>query len=149
MLSVINIENKLCIELKINHCHLYILLYNEIVKSYIIKIYSLNGILVGESDYCLINNFDVDRDGNILIGYFKEHKIDIFNPSIKKKINEIKIDINPFIDSSDNFNKINTINNNSEEIPIFQSFYYQPINNSVYCSFSNGYLIKKYIGSEK
>ena len=149
LLSVINIENKLCIELKINHCHLYILLYNEIVKSYIIKIYSLNGILVGESDYCLINNFDVDRDGNILIGYFKEHKIDIFNPSIKKKINEIKIDINPLIDSSDNFNKINTINNNSEEIPIFQSFYYQPINNSVYCSFSNGYLIKKYIGSEK
>ena len=151
LLSVINTENKLCIELKINHCHLYILFYNEIVKSYIIKIYSLNGILVGKSDYCLINNFDVDKDGNILVGYFKEHKIDIFNPSIKKKINEIKIDIYPLINSSDNSNKIenNTIDNNSEEIPIFQSFYYQPSNKSVYCSFSNGYLIKKYIGSEK
>ena len=150
LLSAINIENNLCIELKISHCYLYILFYDEKMKSYIIKIFSFNGILVGKSDYSLINNIDIDKYGNILVGYFKEHKIDIFNPSIQKKINEIKIDNNSINDKNQlNKDKNNEIKDNSEEIPIFQSFYYQPSNNSIYCSFSNGSLVKKYIGPEK
>ena len=150
LLSAINIENNLCIELKISHCYLYILFYDEKMKSYIIKIFSFNGILVGKSDYSLINNIDIDKYGNILVGYFKEHKIDIFNPSIQKKINEIKIDNNSINDNNQlNKDKNNEIKDNSEEIPIFQSFYYQPSNNSIYCSFSNGSLVKKYIGPEK
>jgi len=137
LLSVINIENTICIELKISLCYLYILFYDEIRKSYIIKVYSVNGILVAQSDYGLINNIDCDKEGNILVGYFQDYKIDIYNPSIQKKIYELRID-NSQIDTKDDIS-------NSKQIPIFQSFYYNPINNSVYCSFSNGSLIKKFI----
>ena len=100
----------------------------------------MNGILVAQSDYNLINNIEIDKEGNILVGYFKEDKIDIFNPSIQRKIKEIKIEVDSLIG-----NKIK----NKDSILIFQSFYYQPVNNSIYCSFSNGYLIKKYMGKEK
>ena len=137
LLSVINIENTICIELKISLCYLYILFYDEIRKNYIIKVYSVNGILVAQSDYGLINNIDCDKEGNILVGYFQDYKIDIYNPSIQKKIYELRID-NSQIDTKDDIS-------NSKQIPIFQSFYFNPINNSVYCSFSNGSLIKKFI----
>jgi hypothetical protein len=137
LLSVINIDNTICIELKISHCYLYILFYDEIRKSYIIKVYSVNGILVAQSDYGLINNIDCDKEGNLLVGYFQDYKIDIYNPSIQKKIYELRID-NSQIDSKDDII-------DEEQIPIFQSFCYNAINNSVYCSFSNGSLIKKFI----
>ena len=137
LLSVINIENIICTDLKISLCYLYILFYDESKKSFIIKIYSVNGILVAESDYGLINNIDCDKEGNILVGYFLDYKIDIFNPSLQKKIYELKFD------NSQIYN-INNISN-SEQFPIFQSFSYNEINNSVYCSFSNGCLIKKFI----
>ena len=137
LLSVINIENTICIELKISLCYLYILFYDEIRKSYIIKVYSVNGILVAQSDYGLINNIDCDKEGNILVGYFQDYKIDIYNPSIQKKIYELRID-NSQKDTKDEIS-------NSKQILIFQSFYYNAINNSVYCSFSNGCLIKKFI----
>ena len=140
LLSIINIENNICIELKISNCHLYILFFDEKKRSYIIKVFSMNGILVAQSDYNLINNIEIDKEGNILVGYFKEDKIDIFNPSIQRKIKEIKIEVDSLIG-----NKIK----NKDSILIFQSFYYHPVNNSIYCSFSNGYLIKKYIGKEK
>ena len=142
LISIINAENKICIELKINHCHLYFLFFDEIMQSYIIKVFSMNGILVAQSDYGLINNIDVDKEGNILVGYFKEYKIDIFNPAIQRKINEINIEIDPLIGNSSKKKE------NSDNGPIFQSFYFQPINDSIYCSFSNGYLIKQYIGKE-
>ena len=134
LLSAINIENTICIELKISLCYLYILFYDEIRKSYIIKVYSVNGILVAQSDYGLINNIDCDKDGNILVGYFQDYKIDIYSPSIQKKIYEIKFDNSQIYNTS-----------NSDQIPIFQSFSYNSLNNSVYCSFSNGCLIKKFI----
>ena len=102
----------------------------------------MNGILVTQSDYGLINNIDVDKEGNLLVGYFKEYKIDIFNPAIQRKINEINIEIDPLIGNSSKKKET------SEGGPIFQSFYYQPINDSIYCSFSNGYLIRQYIGKE-
>ena len=137
LLSVINIENTICIELKISNCYLYILFYDEIRKSYIIKVYSVNGILVAQSDYGLINNIDCDKEGNLLVGYFQDYKIDIYNPSLQKKIYELRID-NSQIDTKDDISS-------SEQIPIFQSFSYNAISNSVYCSFSNGCLIKKFI----
>ena len=101
----------------------------------------MNGILVAQRDYDLINNIDIDSEGNILVGYYKKYKIDIFNASIQRKIKEINIEMDSLIDGNNNKNKDN--------IPIFQSFYYHNENNSIYCSFSNGYLIKRYIGKEK
>ena len=147
LLSIINAENNSCIELKISHCYFYILFFNEKRKSYIIKVFSMNGILVGQSDYGLINNIDIDKEGNILVGYFKNHKIDIFNPSIRKKIKEININIDDLIGNNNIKNK--EIISDSEDLPIFQSFHYLPNNNSIYCIFSNGYLIKKVIDKEK
>ena len=101
----------------------------------------MNGILVAQRDYDLINNIDIDSEGNILVGYYKKYKIDIFNASIQRKIKEINIEMDSLIDDNNIKNKDN--------IPIFQSFYYHNENNSIYCSFSNGYLIKRYIGKEK
>ena len=142
LISVINIENKLCINLKINYCYLYILFFEKNKKSYIINVYSVNGTLVAQSDYGLINNIDIDNEGNILVGYFKEDKIDIYNPSIQKKICEVKIETTSLKDKE---NIINKEVDNLEQKHIFQSFYYQQSNKCAYCSFSNGLLIKKYI----
>ena len=141
LLSIISIEYNICIELKLSLCYLYILLFDSKRKKYIVKVYSMNGILVAQSDYDLINNIDIDSEGNILVGYYKKYKIDIFNASIQRKIKEINIEMDSLIDGNNNKNKDN--------IPIFQSFYYHNENNSIYCSFSNGYLIKRYIGKEK
>ena len=134
LMSIIHTDNQICIELKINFCHIYTLFFDEKKSEYIIKVYSLNGILEAQSNYDLINNIDFDKDGNVLVGYFKEHKINVFNPSLQRKIKEIIID---FPDDS------------SSDDVLFQNFHYQDYNNTVYCLFSNGFFIKKYIGRER
>ena len=101
----------------------------------------MNGILVAQSDYGLINNIEIDKEGNVLVGYFKEHKIVILNPSIQRKIKEIKFNVD-YLCGNNDLEK-------GDNIPIFQTFHYQPLNDSIYCFFSNGNLIKKFIGKEQ
>ena len=45
---MINIENKFCIDIKIKHYYLYILLYDEIKKNHVVKVYSVNGLVVAQ-----------------------------------------------------------------------------------------------------
>ena len=144
LLSMIDINNKICIDIKVEHYYIYLLLFDEIKQKYIIEIYSLNGILVGKSDYDYINNFNFDKDGNLLIGYYKKNYIDIYEPSLMKKIGEyIIIDEESKILNGDK--KILQLN---EKISIgddtlVTNFYYNKCDNSVYFSLSNGYLFCK------
>ena len=95
LLTVINIENKFCIDIKINHYYLYILLYDEEKKNHIVEVRSVNGLIVAKTDYSLYNNIDFDKDGNLLVGYAKEKKIVVYNPPITKILSEI--DLNQII----------------------------------------------------
>jgi hypothetical protein len=145
LFTMIEIPNQICIDMKVEHYYLYVLLFDEIQQKHIVKIYSLNGIEVGKSEYDYINNFNFDKDGNLLIGYFKKNYIDIYDPSLTYKICEIHLIVNEQskILSYDKKNiKVN------ENIPIgedvlFMNFCYDKFNNSVYCSLSNGFLFCK------
>ena len=150
LLTMIDLKiNKFCIDIKINHCFLYILFYDEKVKKHIIQIYSVNGIKVGEGDYNYINGYSFDKTGNVLVGYYKENKIEVFNPAMTKKIDEISInylnkkntnELNPRKRrSSKKFSIDKTI---SEEV-LFTDFIYEKDSNSLYCCFSNSQIIKK------
>jgi len=144
LLSMININNRICIDIKVEHYYIYLLLFDEVKQKYIIEIYSLNGILVGKSDYDYINNFNFDKDGNLLIGYYKKNYIDIYEPSLMKKIGEyIIIDEESKILSGDK--KVFQL---KEKISIgddtlVTNFCYNKCDNSVYFSLSNGYLFCK------
>ena len=72
LLSVIDLSNNVCIDIKVEHYYLFVLLFDEIKQKHILKIYSLNGIEVGKSDYDSINNFDFDKDENIFIGIIRK-----------------------------------------------------------------------------
>ena len=150
LLTMIDLKmHKFCIDIKINHCFLYILFYDEKVKKHIIQIYSVNGIKVGEGDYNYINGYSFDKTGNVLVGYYKENKIEVFNPAMTKKIDEISInylnkkntnELNPRKRrSSKKFSIDKTI---SEEV-LFTDFIYEKDSNSLYCCFSNSQIIKK------
>ena len=144
VLTMIDINNKICIDIKVEHYYIYILLFDETKQKYIIEIYSLNGFLVGKSDYDYINNFNFDKDGNLLIGYYKKNYIDLYEPSLMKKIGEyIIIDEESKILNGDK--KAFQLN---EKISIgddtlVTNFCYNKCDNSVYFSLSNGYLFCK------
>ena len=146
LLTVIDITNKICIDIKFEHYYLYALLFDEIKKMHIIKIYSLNGIEVGKSDYDYINNINFDKEGNLLIGYYKNNYIDIYDPSLINKIGEIYLIINEQskILGNDKKNNIKLKENISigEDI-LFMNFCYNKYNNSVYGSLSNGIMFCK------
>ena len=144
LLTMINIENKFCIDIKINHYYLYILLYDEIKKSHVVKVYSVNGLVVAKTEYNMINNIDFDKNGNLMIGYAKEKKIEIYNPSLSKKIEEIDFS-QPTI--------IKLKKNKTKEISFKDTFFlnyiYQSENSSIYCYFSNGSLIQKFLDTNQ
>jgi hypothetical protein len=94
LFTIIEIPNQICIDMKVEHYYLYALLFDEIQQKHIVKIYSLNGIEVGKSEYDYINNFSFDKDGNLLIGYYKKNYIDIYDPSLTCKIGEIHLIVN-------------------------------------------------------
>ena len=144
LLTMINIENKFCINIKINHYYLYILLYDEIKKSHVVKVYSVNGLVVAKTEHNMINNIDFDKNGNLMIGYAKEKKIEIYNPSLSKKIEEIDFS-QPTI--------IKLKKNKTKEISFKDTFFlnyiYQSENSSIYCYFSNGSLIQKFLDTNQ
>lgn len=61
LLSMIDISNYICIDIKVEHYYLYVLLFDEIKQKHIVKIFSLNGIEVDKSDYDYINNINFDK----------------------------------------------------------------------------------------
>ena len=95
---------------------------------------------MAKTDYNLYNNIDFDKDGNLLVGYAVDKKIDVYNPAITKKIKEIDL------------NQLTLVKKKKKEIKeikvedtFFLNFIYQSENSSVYCYFSNGNLIQKYM----
>ena len=143
LLTVINIENKFCIDIKINHYYLYILLYDEEKKNHIVEVRSVNGLIVAKTDYSLYNNIDFDKDGNLLVGYAKEKKIVVYNPPITKILSEI--DLNQIILKKKKKKETKEIKEiNVVEDTFFLNFIYQKENSSIYCYFSDRNIIQKY-----
>ena len=140
LLTMINIDNKFCIDIKINHYYLYILLYDEIKKSHIVKVYSVNGLVVAKTEHNMINNIAFDKNGNLMIGYAKEKKIEIYNPSLSKKLEEIDLSQPTIIKLKKNKKK-----EISFKDTFFLNYIYQSENSSIYCYFSNGSLIQKFL----
>jgi hypothetical protein len=141
LFTIINIPYQTCIDFKLENFYLYVLLFDEIKQKHIVKIYSLNGIEVGKSDFNYINNFNFDKDGNLLIGYYKKNYIDIYDPSLTVKIGEIHLIINKQskILSNDKKKNIKLKENISigDDI-LIMNFCYDKINNSIFFSLSNG-----------
>ena len=150
LFTMIVLDNEICIDIKIQHYYIYTLLFDEKKQKYILKIYSFNGIEVGKSDYNYINNFNFDKDGNLMIGYYKKDYIDIYDPSLVNKLGEIPLIINEQtkILSSSKKNNVKIDGNIAigDDI-LFMNFYYNKFNNSIYCSLSNGFLFCKFLNN--
>ena len=137
---MINIDNQFCIDIKINHYYLYILLYDEIKKSHVVKVYSVNGLVVAQTEYNMINNITFDKNGNLMVGYANEKKIEIYNPSLTKKIEEIDLSQPTYIKL-----KKNKVKEIQVKDTFFLYYLYQSESHSIYCYFSNGNLIQKFL----
>ena len=141
LLTMIDIGmNKFCVDIKISHCFLYILFFDELEQKHIVQVFSVNGIKVGEGNYNYINGFYLDKIGNVLIGNCTENKIEVYSPSMTRKLDEIILD-----------NKIEIKNNKkikkAENIDKFEKTYlidfsYDKENYSLYSCFSNGQITK-------
>ena len=140
LLTMINIDNQFCIDIKINHYYLYILLYDEIKKSHVVKVYSVNGLVVAQTEYNMINNITFDKNGNLMVGYANEKKIEIYNPSLTKKIEEIDLSQPTYIKL-----KKNKVKEIQVKDTFFLYYLYQSESHSIYCYFSNGNLIQKFL----
>ena len=145
LLTVINFENKICIDIKLNMSHFFCLFFDENENQHCVEVYSVNGIRVAKSDFGLINNIDFDGSGNILIGYFKEARIDVFNLALTKLIFKISLKDILFNSRNKKGKKENKTNYFKAEMDIFQSFIYDKDSKAVFCFLSNGYLAKKYV----
>ena len=153
LLTMIDLNvNNFCVDLKISHCFLYILFYDESVKKQIVQIYSVNGLKVGEGSYNYINGINFDQFGNVLIGHYKENKIEVYNPSITQKLDDINIDLkhqsgkkisNDQSAKKRRSSKRLSVDKNLTEEIYFTDFIYDKMSNMLYCSFSNGQMIKK------
>ena len=139
LLTVINIDNKFCIDIKIKHNYLYILLYDEIKKNHVVEVRSVNGIIVANTEYSLYNNIDFDKDGNLLVGYAEKKKIIVYNPALTQKLKEI--DLNQITLEKKKKKETKEI---EVQDTFFLNFTYQSENSSIYCYFSNRNLIQKY-----
>ena len=142
LLTVINIEQQFCIDIKINHYYLYILLYDEVKHNHIVEVRSVNGLVVGKTDYNMYNNIVFDKDGNLLIGCAVQNKIEVYNPSLTKKIKEI--DLNQFTIVKGKKKETQEI---TYKDTFFLNFTYQEENSCIYVYYSNGQLIQKYLDS--
>lgn len=129
VLTAIDLVNEICFDIQINNCFMYTMLYNEKVGKYNIKIFSLNGIEVYKGDYDYINNFSIDENNNVLVGYYKENKIKIFNQTMQKEITQIDIESKK--------NKTKNV-----EKPMFMNFVYKKELQGVICTFSNSDVVK-------
>ena len=125
VLSAIDISNQSCFELKISSNFIYTLLYDEIVKKYTVKMYTMNGSEVHRGDYDYINNMEIDENGNVLVGYFKENVIKVFDATMQKVIKTIEIE-----------------EEKTERDAMFMSFVYKEELGGAICIFSNSDIVK-------
>ena len=141
LLTMIDIGlNKFCVDIKISHCFLYILFFDECEKKHIVQVFSVNGIKVGEGNYNYINGINLDKIGNVFIGNYLENKIDVYSPSMTRKLDEIILENKIEIKNNKKSKKNENIDN-SEEV-YFIEFIYDKENNSLYACFSNGQMTK-------
>ena len=95
---------------------------------------------MAETQHNIINNITFDKNGNLMIGYPNEKKIEIYNPALTKKIDEIDFSQPTFIKI-----KKNKVKEIQVKDTFFLYFFYQNESNSIYCYFSNGNLIQKFL----
>ena len=101
ILACVDIGSCFVYEMKIRNGYLYTLMYNDYIKQFNMKVFTLNGIEVCESEGDLINGFDIDDDGRVLVGYYNnvikvyradmkvvEKEIDLYEERKKKGIIE-------------------------------------------------------------
>ena len=101
---------------------------------------------MAQSKYDIYNNIDFDKDGNLLIGLSTERKIEVYNPALTKTIKVI--DLKDLNFESKITKKKEEKEKGKEDIDIyFMDFKYQKENSSIYCYFSNGFVIQKYLES--
>ena len=75
-----------------------------------------------------------------MVGYAVDKKIDVYNPAITQKIKEIDLNQLTLMKKKKKERKEIKV-----EDDFFLNFIYQSENSSVYCYFSNGNLIQKYM----
>ena len=157
LLSMIDLhKNKIPINIKISHCFLYILIFDNLIKKHIVEIFSVNGIKVGEGKYDYINGIDIDKNGNLLIGYYKTNKIEIYNPALTKKLHEVNLNYERTITiednkdnnkkkikNSDNYSEQHVSNLNINDKILLIDFCYIRNTSTVYCCYSNGLITQK------
>ena len=136
----LSLNNFFCVDIKISHCFLYILFFDENKQKHIVQVYSVNGLKVGEGNYNFFNGIHLDKIGNILIGNYKENKIEVYSPSLTRKLDEIILE-NKVEKKSNKKGKKNENIIKNEEI-FFVDFYYDKENNSLCSCFSNGQVTK-------
>ena len=130
LLTMIDIGlNKFCVDIKISHCFLYILFFDQSEKKHIVQIYSVNGLKVGEGSYNYISGINIDKNGNVLIGDYKGNKIEVYNPAMTDKLDDIDVNVKK--------------DKKEKEEKLLVDFIYEKNGNYLYCCFSNGQIIKK------
>ena len=96
-------------------------------------------------------NFDFDSEGNVFVGYYKSNVIDVYDPSLSVVKNQIVLKIgekSKIIGGGSSKKKIKVSGDIIvDDQNLFTSFCYNKLNNSIYCSFSNGILFRKKISS--
>ena len=135
LLSIIEVSNKVCIQLVNYYAFIYILFYNVDTDDYVINLFSMNGILLQKGENSYINNIEIDVEGHLLVGYYEKLKIDIYDTAYKNVIKVINLE--------------SLLINEIEENLKFMNFIYDEVHNCIYCNFSNGVLLKKYLNENK
>ena len=135
LLSIIEVSNKICIQLVNYYAFIYILFYNVDTDDYIVNLYSMNGILLQKGENSYINNIEIDNNGHLLVGYYELLKIDVFDTAFMKVIKVIDLE--------------SSLKNEIIENLKFMNFIYDDVHNCVYCNFSNGVLLKKFLNENK
>ena len=92
VLGCVEIGNSYIYDMKIRNCYLYALAYDETVKSLYMRVFTLNGICVYEGAHDLINGFDVDEQGRVLVGYYERKVIRMYTPDMLTMEREIDLD---------------------------------------------------------
>ena len=92
ILGCIEIGNSFIYEMKIRNNYLYTLAFNDNIKSFCMRVFTLNGICVHTGEGDLINNFDIDENNRVIVGYFQTNTIKVFSPDMAKV--EVEIDLN-------------------------------------------------------
>ena len=144
LLTLINVDEfKICVDIKINHNYLYMVFFEDNKNYHVVEVYSVNGLVLSKSknENQLINNIDFDNDGNLLIGDVIENKIEVYDPSLNRKITEISLNNLILRNKKKKNQKEITIEKNN----LFLNFRYLRENSCIYCHYSDGTILQRYL----